>query len=324
MRRYLLVAAVLAAATPAQAHHLPLVVQLNLPLHAAVAGFYVAEFQGFYDEAEVAVALVPGGTDIDPAQALADGPANVIVERMPAALAARERGVPLVHIGQVFAHSALRLLCWADSGIRTPADLKGRKIGVWADDSRDLVLAWLAGLGVRPGDATLVPQEHDAALLQDRLVDCISAMSYDEQAQLTDAGVAPDQLAVIAADAFGPAPLEDGIWVREDLLADPDMVRTFAAFLYATQRGWEWARANPVEAVRIVQESDAAKTLAEKPQVRRMHEVNRLAEGAPVRLDADAFERTVRLLLATSSPTGITRAPTGAWTHAPADEAGLP
>jgi NitT/TauT family transport system substrate-binding protein len=324
LRRSLFVAAVLAAAMPANAHHLPLIVQLNLPLHAAVAGYYVAQFQGFYDEAEIGITLVPGGPDIDPAQELADGPANMIIERMPAALAARERGIPLVNIGQAFANSALRLLCWADSGIRTPGDLQGRKIGVWTDDDRGMVLAWLAGLGVQPGDATIVPQEHDVTLLQDRLVDCISAMSYYEQAQLADAGVAPDLLTVIAADEFGPAPLEDGIWVKEGLLADPDMVWTFAAFLYATQRGWDWARANPVEAVRIVQKYDAERTQSEKPQVRRMHEVNRLADGSPFRLDPKAFERTVELLLAASPQTSLTRAPSDAWTHAPADEAGLP
>ncbi len=324
MRRHLLVAAVLAAATPAHGHHLPLIVQLNLPLHAAVAGYFVAEFQGFYDEAEIGVSLLPGDPDLEPAQQLAEGLANVVVERMPAALAARERGLPLVNIAQVFAGSALRLLCWADSGIRTPEDLQGRKIGVWTDDNRGMVLAWLAALGVKPGDATIVPQEHDATLLQERLVDCISAMSYDEEAQLADAGVTPDLLAVITAERFGPAPLEDGIWVREELLNDPDMVRSFAAFLYATQRGWDWARANPVEAVRIVQEYDAGKTLSEKPQVRRMHEVNRLAEGAPVRLDPEAFARTVDLLLAASPQTSLTRAPMDAWSHAPADEAGLP
>jgi NitT/TauT family transport system substrate-binding protein len=322
-RRLVLAAAVLAAAMPADAHHWPLLVQFNAPLHAAQAGYYVAHFQGFYDEVEIAVTLIPGGDGIDPAHQLGDGEVNVVVERMPAALAAREWSVPMVNIGQAFARPAMRLICWADSGIRTPADLRGRTIGVWSDDDRALAIAWLAGLGLKPGDATLVNQEHDPSLLLDRLVDCISAMSYDEEAQLVDAGVPLDQFAILTAEAFGPAPLEDGIWVRADLLTDPDMVWSFAAFLYATQRGWEWARANPVEAVRIIQEYDEAKTLEEKPQVRRMHEVNKLTEGAPVRLDPAAFEETVRLLLAAAPDGGITRPPESAWSMAPADEAGI-
>ena len=324
MRLRWLLAATLVAAAPAQAHHQPLVVQLNLPPQAAVAGYYVAQAKGFYEEAEIVVTLVPGGPDIDPVQELAEGPANVILERMPAALAARERGLPLVNIAQAFTVHAMRLLCWADRGIRTPAELKDRKLAVWADGDRGLAMAWLAGQGLRPGDAPIFPQAHDAALLLDRLVDCITAMSYDEAAQLADAGIDPDLVTVIAADAFGPAPLEDGIWVREDLLADPDMVRTFAAFLYATQRGWDWARENPADAVQIVQAHDPAETLADEAQLRRMHEVNRLTSGAPARLDPAAFARTVDLLLAVPDDSGVTRTPAGAWTHAAADEAALP
>ena len=324
MRRPWLLAAALAAVTPAHAHHLPLVVQLNLPPQAAVAGYYVAQARGFYDEAEIVVELVPGGPEIDPVQELAEGPANVVVERMPAALAARERGLPLVNIAQAFAGHAMRMVCWADKGIRTPADLKDRKLAVWADDLRGLAMAWLAGHGLRPGDAPIFPQAHDAALLLDRLVDCMTAMSYDEEAQLADVGVDPTSITVIAADAFGPVPAEDGIWVREELLADPDMVRTFAAFLYATQRGWDWTRENPDEAVRIVQSHDAAETLTDEAQLRRLHLVNRLTLGAPVRLDPAAFAQTVELLLAASNNTGVTRMPTGAWTHGPADEAALP
>ena len=55
---------------------------------------------------------------------------------MPAALAARERGVPLVNIGQLFAAPAMQMVCRADSGIRAPADLRGRRLGVWRDGGR--------------------------------------------------------------------------------------------------------------------------------------------------------------------------------------------
>ena len=294
-----------------------------MPLHAAVAGYFVADYQGFYDEAEIAVSLIPGGPGVEPAHQLEAGAANLIVERMPIALAARERGVKLVNIGQVFARGAMRLVCRADSGIAQPSDLRGRRLGVWADGNRYAVLAWLAGLGLRPNDLTVLDQDHDAALLLERQADCISAMSYDEEAQLHDAGVPPDSLVVLPLEEFGAVPLEDGIWVPESLLADPDMVWSYASFLYATQRGWEWARANPIEAVRIVQEYDPLKTLEEEPQVRRMHEVNRLADGATGRLDPAAFDRTVELLLAAGPDRAITRPPEGAWSHKVVDEAGL-
>ena len=55
-------------------------------------------------------------------------------------------------------------------------------------------------------------------------------------------------------DAGVSATLEDGLYVLEDVLEDPDYVLTLAAFLHATMRGWQWARENPVEAARIVVE----------------------------------------------------------------------
>ena len=228
----------------------------------------------------------------------------------------------MVNIAQLFSAPAMQVICSTEAGVRAPADLRGRSLGVWTDADRPAMLAWLAGQGLAPGEVSLVDQGHDAALLLERRADCISAMSYDEGAQLTDAGVPQGDLTVLAAAEHGPAPLEDGIWVLEGALKDPHRVWGLSAFLYATHRGWEWARANPVEAVRIVQEYDPLQSLPEKPEVRRMHLVEPLAANAPRRLDPDAFARTVELLRAAPAPL-ITRPPEGAWSHAAVDEAGL-
>ena len=311
------------AASAAYATDLPVtVVQLNGPLGARFAGLFVADYQGYYDESEIAVSIIPGGPGVEPATALASGRVSIAVERAPEALAARERGVPLVNIAQLFAAPAMQIVCRADSGIRAPADLRGRKLGAWRAGGRWALTAWLAGQGLAPGDVALVDQDHDALLLLERRADCISAMSYDESAQLAGAGIPAAELTVLPLASHGPAPLEDGYWVLDSVLLDPHRVWGLAAFLYATQRGWEWARANPVEAVRIVQEYDPLKTIEEKPEVQRMHEVNRLTSGAG-RLDPAAFDRTVELLLAAGPDRAITRPPVGVWSHAAVDEAGL-
>ena len=70
----------------------PLIVQLDGPLQAQFAGYYVADYQGFYDEAEVAVTLIPGTEDVDITPAVAAGIANLVIERMPEALAAASTG----------------------------------------------------------------------------------------------------------------------------------------------------------------------------------------------------------------------------------------
>ncbi len=47
---------------------------------------------------------------------------------MPAALAAREKGVPLVNIAQPFKRSGMMLTCRKDSGVATPADFKDKTL----------------------------------------------------------------------------------------------------------------------------------------------------------------------------------------------------
>jgi NitT/TauT family transport system substrate-binding protein len=70
-----------------------------------------AQDQGFYEEEGLDVTIKPGGPDIAPPQVIAGGGADVIVEWMPAALAARERGLPLVNIAQPFKSSGMMLTC---------------------------------------------------------------------------------------------------------------------------------------------------------------------------------------------------------------------
>src|SRR5262245_59305592 len=82
-------------------------IQLKWVTQAQFAGYYVAKDKGFYKDANLDVTIKPGGPDIAPEQVIAGGGADVIVDWMPAALAAREKGVKLVNIAQPFKHSGL-------------------------------------------------------------------------------------------------------------------------------------------------------------------------------------------------------------------------
>src|SRR5690349_22269038 len=75
-----------------------LTLQLKWVPQAQFAGYYVAKEKGFYDEEGLDVTIKPGGPDIAPEQVIAGGGADIITTWMPAALASREKGVPLVNI----------------------------------------------------------------------------------------------------------------------------------------------------------------------------------------------------------------------------------
>src|SRR5665811_2503748 len=116
--------AALAAASAAQAAD-KVTLQLKWVTQAQFAGYYVAKDKGFYKAEGLDVTIKPGGPDIAPEQVLAGGGADVVVDWMPAALAAREKGAPMVNIAQPFKHSGLELTCRAETGVKAPADLKG-------------------------------------------------------------------------------------------------------------------------------------------------------------------------------------------------------
>ena len=302
-------------------------IQLKWVTQAQFAGYYVAKDKGFYKEAGLDVTIKPGGPDIAPPQVIAGGGADVIVDWMPSALAAREKGVPLVNIAQPFKKSGMMLTCRAETGIKTPHDLKGRTLGVWFSGNEYPFLAWMAKLGYKTdgsaGGVKVLKQGFNVDPLIQKQADCISTMSYNEYGQLLDAGLKPEELVVFRYEDEGVATLEDGLYVLEDVLKDPDYVATLASFLRATMRGWAWAREHPVEAARIVLEYDTTGAQKEKPQVRMMHEVNRLVEGGNGALDPADYERTVQTLLSGGSDPVITKAPTGGWTHAVSDAAKL-
>ena len=82
--------------------------QLKWVTQAQFAGYFVAKDKGFYKEEGLDVDIKPGGPNIAPEQVIAGGGADVIVDWMGAALAAREKGVPLVNIAQPYKNGGLK------------------------------------------------------------------------------------------------------------------------------------------------------------------------------------------------------------------------
>jgi NitT/TauT family transport system substrate-binding protein len=312
-----LIAAGLCAAPAAAQDKLTL--QLKWVAQAQFAGYFVAKERGFYKEAGLDVTIKPGGPDIAPPQIIAGGGADVIVEWMPAALAAREKGVPLVNIAQPFKRSGMQLTCRAETGVASPADLKGRTLGVWFFGNEYPFMAWMAKLGYKtdgsPAGVKVLKQGFNVDPLLQKQADCISTMTYNEYWQVIDGGIPADKLVVFKYEDQGVSTLEDGLYALEGKLADPAFVDRMARFVKASMRGWEWARANPAAAAKIVLESDTTGAQTERHQVRMMGEINRLTDGSNGKLDPADYERTVATLLAAGGEAPvITRKPEGAWT----------
>ena len=321
----LLTAGLLAAfATGAQAAD-DVTLQLKWVTQAQFAGYYVAKAKGFYDEESLNVTILPGGPDIAPTQVIAGGGADVVVEWMPAALAAREKGLPLVNIAQPFASSGLMLTCLAETGIKAPADFADKTLGVWFFGNEYPFLSWMSQLGLKTdgsaGGVTVLKQGFNVDPLLQKQAACVSTMTYNEYWQVIDAGITPEQLVTFKYQDMGVATLEDGLYVMEEKLADPAFEDKMVRFVRASMKGWKYAEANPDEAAMIVLENDETGAQTEAHQKRMMGEIAKLTAGSNGALDVAAAEKTVATLLAGGSDPVITKAPEGAWTSAITDKA---
>lgn len=299
--------------------------QLQWVTQAQFAGYYVALDKGYYDAEDLDVSILPGGPDIAPPQVLAGGGADAMLNWMPSALAARERGLPVVNIAQPFKSSGLMLTCWKDTGITSPADFKGKTIGVWFFGNEYPFLSWMSQEGIStdggPDGVTVLRQGFNVDPLLQRQADCISTMTYNEYGQVLDAGVSEDELVTFKYENQGVATLEDGIYVLEDNLNDPAFADKMVRFVRASMKGWKYAEANPVEAAEIVLDNDETGAQTKAHQVRMMGEIAKLTAGSDGSLDPADYERTVATLMAGGSDPVITKMPVGAWTNAITDAA---
>ena len=299
--------------------------QLKWVTQTQFAGYYVALEQGFYEEEGLDVTIKPGGPDIAPTQVIAGGGADVTVEWMPAALAAREKGLPLVNIAQPFKSSGMMLTCLKETGITGPEDFKGRTLGVWFFGNEFPFLSWMATLGIPTAGGAdgveVLKQGFNVDPLLQRQADCISTMTYNEYWQVIDAGIAPEDLVTFKYEDQGVATLEDGLYALEANLADPAFADRMARFVRASMKGWKWAEENPDEAAMIVLDNDETGAQTEAHQKRMMGEVAKLTAGSNGALDPADYDRTVQTLLAGGSDPVISKAPEGAWTHQITDKA---
>ena len=302
-----------------------LTLQLKWVTQAQFAGYYVALDKGYYSDEGLDVTINAGGPDIAPTQVIAGGGADVIIEWMPAALAARERGLPLVNIAQPFKSSGMMLTCRKDTGIQSPADFPGRTLGVWFFGNEYPFLSWMSQLNIPiDGSAngiTVLKQGFNVDPLLNEQADCISTMTYNEYWQVIDAGLSADDLITFKYEDQGVATLEDGLYVLEDSLDDAAFIDKMVRFVRASMRGWKYAEANSDEAADIVLENDMTGAQTEEHQRRMMGEIAKLTAGSNGALDEADFNRTVNTLLAGGSDPVISMRPEGAWTSAITDQA---
>ena len=101
---------------------------------AQFAGYYVGIDKGIYARHGLDVVLLPAGPGRSPVDALSTGKADFAVLWLTTALQRRDQGLPLVNLAQMVQRSSMMLVSKRSSGIRSIADMNGRKVGLWGGD----------------------------------------------------------------------------------------------------------------------------------------------------------------------------------------------
>jgi len=274
----------------------------------AVAGYYAAVSQGFYEEEGLDVTILEGAVEIVPQQVVAAGGAEFGIAWVPKVLESREQGADLVNIGQVFQRSGTLQVAFADSGIETVADFAGRKVGTWGFGNEHELFAAMRAAGIDPEDPSaveIIQQPFDMSPFINGEIEAAEAMTYNEYAQVleqvnpeTGELFQPEELNVINYNEVGTAMLQDHIFTSAEWLAAEGNEDVAVKFLRASFRGWAFCRDNFDECVDIVLENGP--TLGEGHMRWMLNEINKLVWPSPAGIgivDEALWDQTVAVAL---------------------------
>ncbi len=214
---------------------------------AQFAGYYVAFEKGFYRQHGLDVKILRGGPEAPASAWLANGRADFGTLFLSDGIERRARGIKLVNIAQIVQRSALMLVAKKSSGINSPQDINGKKVGLWRHEFQLQPRAFFRKYGLK---VKVVPQAGTINLFLRGGVDVASAMWYNEYHQIIESGVNPSELTTFFMSDYGMNFPEDGIYCLAEMVRRQP--QTCRAFVAASIEGWKYAFAHPKEALDIV------------------------------------------------------------------------
>lgn len=215
---------------------------------------FVAKEQGLFEKNGLDVTLKPIVVASNVASAMTAGDVQIGLGTGPNMMMANEGGLDLVAVygltRDTKSNPIVGLIARKSAGIKSAADLAGKKIGVPGLNSVIHIFAmkWVAGHGVDPNKVTFVelPMPQLGSVLKGGLVDAIAVIEPFRGAILQD----PDSALVanIASDLRDNMMM--GYWqsLRSWAQANPDTVKAFRASM---DQGLAFIQQNPEEAKKI-------------------------------------------------------------------------
>lgn len=239
----------LSVATAGSAHAADSIrLRLDWSWWAGQTPMILAKEKGFYEEVGLDVEIVQGQGSKTTTMVVGENADPIGHASLSTAAQSISAGVPITAVAGWWQQGPISLIC-IDPNIKTPADIKGKRIGSTPTGSDGQILpAFLKANGLEVTDVTLVNMPGDAkfAGIASGQLDCISGDDYYYGPQLRAQG---KEISILKYADWGVTNLGFGIIVNDDYLAkNPDVVKRFLA---ATRKGLEYTFAHKDEAVEI-------------------------------------------------------------------------
>ncbi len=217
--------------------------QANLPF----VGAYVAQEKGFFDAVGLDVTIRHSAGRGEHLQLLTAGKVDVTTQDAGVLLRRRaDPGLPLVSIALIGQRGQQAFVALASSGLETPKDWEGHKVGYKGTPPPDL-FALMDAAGVDVNKVDLVNVGFDPRVLTEGLVDVYPVFKSNEPYLLRKWGY---ELTLWDAADYGVPTLGlTYVTTPQIIEQDPDRIQRF---LKAALKGIEYAAAHPDEAVEIV------------------------------------------------------------------------
>lgn len=222
-----------------------LTLQLQWKHQFEFAGFYMAKEKGFYADAGLDVEFKEFETSMDIVDEVVSGRAHyglsyssLIIDYL--------KGKPLVLVANFFKQSPLVLV--AHKGVRTPAQLRGKKImGMLDSPHRQTLVLMLKKFGIGEKDVVNVPRSFNLDDFIEKRVDAVGVFTTNEIYELNRKGVG---YTLFDPAAYGVKFYDSNLFTtREELRDHPERAENFRN---ASIRGWQYALAHKEEAAEIV------------------------------------------------------------------------
>ena len=232
----------------------PVSLTLDWYANADHVGVYTAIDHGFFARAGLDVTARPPSAASDSITLVATGRSDIGISYEPEVFFAQQRHIPVTAVASVVPRALASIIAGGD-GIHTPADLRGKTIGIDGTASTTaFVDTVLRHSGVDPADVKLVNVGFNQvpALLQHK-VDAVAGVFRNiEGIQLAQQGLHP---VVFPYDRYGVPQYDELVLVAnaDRLGSDPAYRRTVAGFVAALAAATRWAQAHPSDAIAVME-----------------------------------------------------------------------